>query len=179
MLKDNYDLEEKINGVDGQVNNKEKLYYVVECWSKEYNKWVMIDFIDKGYFDNEGFPCSVMEVLENDIRNYNYTGSSNRRDYIPMLKKALYTYTINIDNTTDIKRSNSYITYIKDKESIALKFKGNYIGPTIFTENKELINKNSIDSTVSKDEKAYLIFPLFRWRKYIKLNRNKKIIRKS
>lgn len=60
MLKYNYDLEEKINGVDGQVNNKEKLYYVVEFWSKEYNKWVMIDFIDKRYFDNEGFPCSVM-----------------------------------------------------------------------------------------------------------------------
>lgn len=228
VLKDNYNLEEKVKGVDGQLNkaikiaeylgsiitfddvpstsringfdilkekigekkvsakdlgiiyrdfleslgytarvgefkrmnvgsNKEKSYYVVEYWSKEYNKWVMIDFIDKGYFDNEGFPCSAMEVLENDIRNYNYTGSSNRSDYIPMLKKTLYTYTINIDNTTDMKRSNSYITYIKDKDSIALKFKGNYLGPTIFTENKDLINKNPIDSTVSKDEKAYLI----------------------
>lgn len=137
--------------------NKEKSYYVVEYWSKEYNKWIMIDFIDKGYFDNNGFPCSAMELLDIEIRNLNYNGNTDRRDYIPMLKKVLYTYTINIDNTTDMKRSNSYLTYIKDKNDIKLKFKGNYLPPTIFTENKDLMNKNPIEESISQDKKAYIV----------------------
>ena len=137
--------------------NKEKSYYVVEYWSKEYNKWIMIDFIDKGYFDNNGFPCSAMELLDTDIRNLNYTGNTDRSDYIPMLKKLLYTYTISIDNTTDMLKSNSYITYINDKKDIALKFKGSYLPPTIFTENKELMNKNPIEDVKNQDEKAYII----------------------
>ena len=137
--------------------NKEKSYYIVEYWSKEYNKWIMIDFIDKGYFDNQGFPCSAMDLLDIDIRNLNYTGNTDRSDYIPMLKKALYTYTISIDNTTDMAKSNSYITYVKDKKDIALTFKGSYLPPTIFTENKDLMNKNPIEESTSKDEKAYII----------------------
>lgn len=137
--------------------NKEKSYYVVEFWSKKYNKWIMIDFIDRGYFDNEGFPCSSMELLDTDIRNLNYTGNSKRSDYIPMLKKVLYTYTISIDNTSTMKKSNSYITYIKDKKDITLKFRGQFLPPTIFTENKDLINKNPIENITSKDEKAYII----------------------
>ncbi len=137
--------------------NKEKSYYIVEFWSKEYNKWIMIDFIDKGYFDNNGFPCSAMELLDTDIRNLNYTGKTDRRDYIPMLKKSLYTYTISIDNTVNMERSNTYITYIKDKNDITLKFKGNYLPPTIFTENKDLMNKNPIEESNVKDEKAYIV----------------------
>jgi len=137
--------------------NKEKSYYVVEYWSKEYNKWVMIDFIDRGYFDNQGFPCSAMELLDVDIRNLNYTGNSHRSDYIPMIKKVLFTYTISIDNTTNMEKSNSYITYIKDKEDISLTFKGSYVPPTIFTENKDLMNRNPIEESITKDEKAYII----------------------
>ncbi|MDV4151704.1 hypothetical protein R0131_12820 [Clostridium sp. AL.422] len=137
--------------------NKERSYYVVEYWSKEYNKWIMIDFIDKGYFDNKGFPCSAMELLEVDIRNLNYNGNTDRKDYIPMLKKVLFTYTISIDNTIDMSKSNSYITYIKDKNDISLKFKGSYLPPTIFTENKDLMNKNPIEESTSQDEKAYIV----------------------
>lgn len=137
--------------------SKEKSYYVVEFWSKEYNKWIMIDFIDRGYFDNKDFPCSAMDLLELDIRNLNYTGNSKRSDYIPMLKKTLYTYTISIDNTSKMEKSNTYITYIKDEDDISLKFKGNFLPPTIFTKNKDLMSKNPIESSVLEDEKAYII----------------------
>lgn len=137
--------------------SKQSSYYIVEFWSKEANKWIMIDFIDRGYFDKEGFPCSALELLDGDIRNLNYTGKSDRSDYIPMLKKSLYTYTISIDNTTDMQKSNSYVTYIKNESDITFKFKGSYIVPTIFTQNKDLINKNPIDTLVSSDEKAYLV----------------------
>ena len=136
---------------------KDKNYYVVEYWSKEYSKWIMIDFIDRGYFDNEGFPCSAIELLQSEIRNLNYTGITNRKDYIYKLKGFLETYTINIDNTIDMSRSNSYITYIDNKDNITLKFKDSFIPATIFTEEEKVINRNPIDITVTEDEKAYII----------------------
>lgn len=139
------------------IFSKDKNYYVVEYWSKEYNKWVMIDFIDRGYFDKEGFPCSSLEILNGDMRTFNYTGITTRKDYIPKIKNFLKGYIINIDNTTDMSKSNSYLSYIKDKSDIDLKFKGSFIQPTIFTESEELINKNPIDITKVNDEKAYII----------------------
>ena len=139
------------------ILSRDKNYYIVEYWSREYNKWIMIDFIDRGYFDKENFPCGALEVLESEIRNLNYTGLTKRKDYISKIKNFLQSYTINIDNTTDMSKSNSYLTYIRDEKDIVLKFKDNFIPPTIFTENKELINKNPIDTTVSSDKKAYII----------------------
>lgn len=138
-------------------SKNQKSYYVVEFWSKNHNKWVMVDFIDHGYFDNQGFPCSATEVLNSDIKTLNYAGKSDRNEYIQNIKKALYNYTVAIDNTTDMSKSNSYLTYIKDKEDISIIFKEKFLPPTIFTENEELINKNPLDLTIGSDEKPYII----------------------
>lgn len=135
----------------------QKSYYVVEFWSKNDNKWVMVDFIEHGYFDNKGFPCSATEVLNSEIKSLNYTGKSDRNEYIQKLKKVLYNYTVAIDNTTNMSKSNSYLTYIKSEKDITLIFKGKFLPPTIFTENEELINKNPMDLTVDSDEKPYII----------------------
>jgi len=141
---------------------KQKSYFVVEFWSEKYSKWIMIDFINDGYFDNQGFPCSAIEVLEGNINALNYTGKKdikkfNWRDKNINISDVLYTYTIAIDNTTDMKQSNTYITYIKDVKDIVMQFKGKDIKPTIYTQNKELINKNPLDKTIDNDEKAYLV----------------------
>lgn len=141
---------------NSQVKNQ-KSYYVVEFWSKKDNKWVMIDFIDHGYFDNKGFPCSATEVLNSEIKTLNYTGKSNRKDYIEKLNKVLYNYTVAIDNTTNMTKSNSYLTYIKNKDDISLIFKGKFLPPTIFTENEKLINKNPMELAIGNDEKPYII----------------------
>ena len=138
-------------------DKNQKSYYVVEFWNKSDNKWVMVDFIDHGYFDNQGFPCSATEVLNAEIRNLNYIGKSDRSEYIQKLKKVLYTYTVAIDNTTNMSKSNSYLTYFKNKEDITLIFKGKYLPPTIFTENEELVNKNPMDFKIGSDEKPYII----------------------
>ncbi|WP_300384049.1 hypothetical protein [Clostridium sp.] len=138
-------------------DKNQKSYYIVEFWSKSDNKWIMIDFIDHGYLDNQGFPCSATEILNSDIRNLNYKGKSDRNEYIQKLKKVLYTYTVAIDNTTNMSKSNSYLTYFKDKKEISLIFKGKFLPPTIFTENEELINKNPMDLTIGSDEKPYII----------------------
>ncbi|MBU5454250.1 hypothetical protein [Caproiciproducens sp. MSJ-32] len=141
---------------------KQKSYFVVEFWSEKYSKWIMIDFIHDGYFDNQGFPCSAIELLEGNIDALNYNGTTDVKKFSWRgkninIKDALYTYTIAIDNTTDMKQSNTYITYVKDKKDIVMQFKGKDIRPTIYTQNKDLINKNPLDKTVDKDEKAYLV----------------------
>ena len=137
--------------------NKQKNYYVVEYWSKVDNKWIMIDFKDHGYFENQGFLCSATELLEDDTKILKYNGNSTKKDYMDNLNKSLGSYTVAIDNSVDMKKSNSYVTYIKDKENITLDFKGGYILPTIYTEELELINKNPIDNVIGKDQKAYII----------------------
>ena len=97
---------------------KQKSYFVVEFWSEKYSKWIMIDFINDGYFDNQGFPCSAIDVLEGNLEALNYNGKADVkkfswRDNNTNITEALYTYTIAIDNTTDMKQSNTYITYTK------------------------------------------------------------------
>lgn len=141
---------------------KQKSYFVVEFWSEEYSKWIMIDFINDGYFDNQGFPCSAIEVLEGNLEALNYNGKADVkkfswRDNNTNITEALYTYTIAIDNTTDMKQSNTYITYTKTTEDIVMQYQGKAIKPTIYTQNKELMNKNPMDKTINNDEKAYII----------------------
>lgn len=132
-------------------------YYVVEYWSTEYNKWVMIDFLDKGYFELNNKPLSSIEVLDGDVKNLVYVGSSTQNDYRRKIKKYLNSYTIAIDNTLATKKSNSNVTYIKDSKDIDIVIKGNYIYPTIFTQNKDLFNIAPGVEANGEDSKAYLI----------------------
>ena len=153
------DLDARVGEFRKSTGNikKQSNYYVVEYWSKSDNKWIMVDFIDYGYFENQGFLCSATELLGNDIRMLKYTGKSSQKDYMYKLKKSLESYTVAIDNTVEMKKSNSYITYIKGTDSITLDFKGTYLKPTIYTEELELINKNPIDNIKEEDKKAYII----------------------
>lgn len=138
-------------------SNEYKSYYVVEYWSEEHNKWVMIDFRDRGYMEKDKVPCSAIEILSNLDKTINYVGKTKSKEYIKSFKKVRDTYTINIDNSTNMEKSNSYITYIKDSKHINIKFNNKYIPPTVFTENEELFNKSPEHNEIGKDEKAYII----------------------
>lgn len=135
----------------------QKSYFVVEFWSERENKWVMIDFMDVGYFEDQGFLVGAMEVLDGQLRNFNYTGKSEKGKYINNIKGYLDTYTIGIDNTVDRLKSNSFIMYVEDLDDIVLQFKGKYINPTIYTENLEVMLKNPMDNSLKEDELAYMI----------------------
>lgn len=132
-------------------------YYVVEYWSTENNKWVMIDFIDKGYFESSNKPLSAIEVLNSDIKDLTYIGKSTQNDYRRKLKKYLNSYTIAIDNTLSFRNSNSNVTYINDSKDIDIIVNGNYISPTIFTENKDIFSIAPETEISGSDSKAYLI----------------------
>lgn len=132
-------------------------YYVAEYWSTKYNKWIMIDFLDKGYFLEGDNKLSSVEVLTKDIRKISYLGKSSQKDYKSKIKEYLNTYSLPIDNTTFVTKSNSYVTYVKDKNSIELKLKNKFLPPTIFTEELRLFEKSPFDKQVGSDERAYII----------------------
>ena len=132
-------------------------YYVVEYWSEEYNKWVMLDFKDRGYIEKNNIPCSAIEIISSFDKEMKYIGKKNSKDYIKDLKKILDTYTINIDNSIGMEKSNSYIEFVKDKKYINIKFNNKYLPPTVFTENEGLFNKSPNESEIGTDENSYII----------------------
>lgn len=137
---------------------KEQNYYIVEYWNEEFNKWIMIDFMDRGYFINKKIPCSAIEVLEYKVEDFSYIGQSEKKEYLKHISGLLESYTIAIDNTIGRKMSNCLLTYLyKDTSNITLEFKGIFTEPTIFTQNKYLFSKNPYDKQIEQDEKAYLV----------------------
>lgn len=132
-------------------------YYIVEYWSPKYNKWVMVDFLDKGYLEKSNTPLSAIEVLESDVKELIYVGSSTQNDYRKKLEKYLNSYTIAIDNTLSSRKSNSYVTYIKNSKDVDIIVKSNYINPTIFTQNKDLFSITPGVEATGEDSRAYLI----------------------
>lgn len=145
-----------LRGKDSQFNSNHS-YYVVEYWNKEYNKWIMIDFKDKGYMLNKDIPLSVVEIINSDLKEMIYVGNSTQKKYKNKIKGYLNTYSIPIDNTTDFKKSNSYISYIKNVESVEIKLKDEFMPPTIFTMEEKLFNLAPDTKIEEKDKGAYII----------------------
>lgn len=137
------------------VKNPE--YYVVEYWSTQYNKWIMIDFFDRGYFLEGDNKLSSVEVLTKDLKRIAYLGKSSQKDYKNKIKEYLNSYSLPIDNTTSVSKSNSYITYVKDNNSVEIKLENKFLPPTIFTEELKLFEKSPFDKQIATDEKAYII----------------------
>ena len=160
IIRDFLAIEEIYSRVgEFRSNSKEETrYYVIEYWDDKYNKWVMVDFIDNGYFANKGIPCSAMEVLQYEIEEFSYIGESKKENYLKSIKKNLASYTISLDNTISKLKSNSNLTYVySDNDSIDLDFEGKFNDPTIYTKNKNLFNVKPKENSIGKDSKAYII----------------------
>lgn len=135
-------------------------YYIVEFWSKEFSKWIAVDCIDQGYFVSGDTKLSAMEVLTDNFKNVSYLGKSSQKDYKNKIKKYLDSYSLQIDNTILNEKSNSYVTYLKDKDALELKYINKFAPPTIFTEETKLFEKSPYERRIGTDEKAYLILSL-------------------
>lgn len=131
-------------------------YYVLEYWSTELNKWVMIDFADQGYFEGDT-KLSAIEVLNCNLRKTPYIGNTGQKDYKNNINKYLDSYSLNIENSNKNKRSNCSLTYIKDESALEIKFKNKYPAPTIFTKKTQLFEKSPFNDLINHDEKAYLL----------------------
>lgn len=132
-------------------------YYIVEYWSNDYEKWVMVDFRDRGYVEKKGIPSSAIEIVKTLDKSMTYVGKTQSSEYLKSLKKTLDIYTVNIDNTTEMEKSNSYISFVKDTKNIKIKLKNRHLPPTVFTENEGLFNENPKNKEIGVDEKGYII----------------------
>lgn len=132
-------------------------YYVIEYWSTELNKWVMIDFLDQGYFLDGDNKLSGIEVLNCNLRKVPYMGNSSQQDYKNNLNKYLDSYSVNIENSNASIRSNCIVTFIKNDSALEIKFKNRYPAPTIFTKETQLFEKSPFNDLIQKDEKGYLL----------------------
>lgn len=136
---------------------KDKAYYVVEYWSLQYNKWIMIDFIDRGYFKYSEVPYSAIEVSFAKKNQLEYVGKKSKNDYLSDKKQVYDTYTIMIDNTLDMEKSNSVLTVVKSSEGIYLEHKNKYLRPTIFTEEVKIVERDPNIISSEKDTGTYII----------------------
>lgn len=132
-------------------------YYVIEYWSTELNKWVMIDFLDQGYFSDGNNKLSAIEVLNCNLRKVPYLGNTSQQDYKNNLNKYLDSYSVNIENSNTAMRSNCMITYIKNDKALEIKFKNKYPAPTIFTQQTQLFEKSPFNDLIKDDSKEYLL----------------------
>ncbi|MGN0143758.1 MAG: hypothetical protein ACI398_02160 [Clostridium sp.] len=132
-------------------------YYVLEYWSNDYNKWIMIDFTDAGYFENEDTKLSALEVINSDIKKIFYMGQTSQIDYKNKVSKFFDSYTISIENSNEKKRSNCNVTYIKNENALEYKVNGKFMPPTVFTKESRLFEKSPFNKLVGDDEKAYML----------------------
>ena len=136
---------------------KNPSYYVVEYWSKENNKWIMLDFKDKGYLEKDGVKLSSIEVLGEKLKDLTYIGNSAQNDYRKKMSKYLSSYTVAIDNTISMKKSNSYLTYCSSEKDIDMKVGKDYFPSTIFTTEKILFTLSPNTKANGKDSSTYVI----------------------
>ena len=136
---------------------KNPSYYVVEYWSKKDNKWIMLDFKDKGYIEKDGVKLSSIEVLGEKLKDLTYIGNSAQNDYRKKISKYLSSYTVAIDNTISMKRSNSYLTYCSSEKDIDMKIENDYFPSTIFTTEKTLFTLSPDTKANGKDSSTYII----------------------
>ncbi|NLK94184.1 MAG: hypothetical protein GX275_03170 [Clostridiales bacterium] len=133
-------------------------YYVVEYYSPESNKWIMIDFKEKAYLKNSEGYLNTIDFINANKESITYNGKRDLNTYYKEIKKYLSSYTIPIDNTLTMLKSNSYLTYCSNDKDVDLKKNNVFIGPTIFTKNKDVMNiEPNHEYVEGKDEKAYLI----------------------
>ena len=132
-------------------------YYVLEYWSTEYNKWIMVDINYGGCFEDGDRKLSAIEVINSDIKKIAYVGDTPQGDYKNNICKYFDSYTVSIENSLERKRSNCNVTYIKDESAVEYKIKDKFAQPTVFTKEVSLFEKSPYDTLVGSDEKAYLL----------------------
>ncbi|WP_294392404.1 hypothetical protein [uncultured Clostridium sp.] len=137
--------------------NSDIEYYVLEYWSTEYNKWVMMDINYGGYLEDGDKKMSAMEVINSDIKKIAYMGDVSQADYKNNISKYFDSYTVSIENSFEKKRSNCNVTYVKDESAVEYRIKNTFAQPTVFTEETGLFEKSPYDTLVGSDEKAYLL----------------------
>lgn len=118
-------------------------YSVLEVWSKVHGKWVMVDGTIESFMSREGIPLSAVELVKSNTDGIIVENGKEASKYLKGISQYLYTYTIKIDNSKGEQyKSNSSISFVKDKQYIQLETLKGYIQPTIFVVKDNVFNIN-------------------------------------
>lgn len=127
-------------------DNKSNQYNVIEIWSRLHGKWILIDGTLKDYIMMDNIPISAVELMNSDFNKLTFndvTDSKAQKKYFKNISQYLTAYSVKINNDKfDETKSNSIITYVKDKKNIQLESAKGYSQPTIFSIDEKLFQVN-------------------------------------
>ena len=142
--------------------NKGKSYFnVCEVWSDKYNKWIMIDGVNGCYMKENGVPLSTLEIITKGIAKTQIALIKDTKKYVKNMSTYYESYSISIDNNKyGAPKSNSEITFLKDKQLPEIETKEGFIKPTIFVNNPTVFNISPkiVYVDTAKDKVPTLIF---------------------
>mgnify|MGYP001614784256 FL=1 len=149
-----------LRSTDKKVKGK-SYFNVCEIWSDKYHKWIMIDGVNGCYMREKDIPLSAIEIVNKGIEKVEIADLKNTSKYIKNMSSYYESYSISVDNNKYGKlKSNSKITYLKEKQLPNIETKEGFIEPTIFVNNPQVFNTSPTVEYVnkSKDKIPTLIF---------------------
>jgi len=131
-----------LRSTDSKVKGK-SYFNVCEIWSDKYQKWIMIDGVNGCYMSQKGIPLGATEIVDKAIGKVKIAVIKNTSKYIKNMADYYQSYSISIDNNKygDLK-SNSKITYLKDKQLPKIETKEGFIQPTIFVNDPKVFSES-------------------------------------
>ena len=153
-----------LRSTDKEVEGK-SYFNVCEIWSDKYHKWIMIDGVNGCYMSEKKIPLSTVEIINKGIGKVQITylkdNSKYNSKYVKNMSNYYESYSISVDNNKygELK-SNSQITYLKEKQLPKIETKEGFIQPTIFVNNSQVFNTSPKTKYVNtgKEKIPTLIF---------------------
>lgn len=149
-----------LRSTDKKIKGK-SYFKVCEVWSDKYRKWVMIDGVNGCYMKEKDVPLSAVEIMNKGIIKVQIVLLKDTNKYIKNMSTYYENYSISVDNNKygELK-SNSEITFLKEKQFPKIETKEGFVKPTIFVNSPEVFNISPKIEYVNtdKDKVPTLIF---------------------
>ncbi|MGH4052420.1 MAG: transglutaminase domain-containing protein [Clostridium sp.] len=144
-----------LRSTDSKVKGK-SYFNVCEIWSDKYQNWIMIDGVNGCYMSQKGIPLGATQIIDKEVGKVEITGIKDTSKYIKNMGDYYQSYSISIDNNKygELK-SNSKITYLKDKQLPNIETKEGFIQPTIFVNDLKVFSESpTVKYVDSGDDKV-------------------------
>jgi hypothetical protein len=149
-----------LRSTDKKIKGK-SYFNVCEIWSDKFHKWVMIDGVNECYMKEKDIPLGAVEIIDKGIGKVQIDILKHAGKYIKTMSNYYESYSISVDNNKygELK-SNSKVTYLKEKQLPKIETKEGFIQPTIFVNSKDVFKTSPKVQYVNtaKEKTPTLIF---------------------